>query len=227
MTISVLTLQIYRLTSNTLQTIKQAVSSNLKSGGLLLKVGTDRLCLALRKTVSDYRNVIPQIFKDILHSFNYRYTLKHKLDDEDNESDDDDNKSDDEESTKQPTINQGAPIGYTRCYVEDYMVTAAGDGLLILIPDGYYAPLKTDTVAMSWTKLLKSNLPRSEHKFTDRTYSGFEAVVKENTHQENVIGGMILDSIDFMGCTISFSARLTHLLTWQEVLDGRRIGVQV
>ena len=93
------------------------------------------------------------------------------------------------------------------------MVTAAGDGLLILIPDGYYAPLKTDTVAMSWKKLLESNLPRSEHKFTDRTYSGFEVVVKENTHQENVISGMILDSIDFLGCTISFLARLTHFLT--------------
>ena len=131
------------------------------------------------------------------------------------------------ESTKQPAIDQGAPLGYIRCYVEDFMTTAVGDSLMILIPEGYSAPIKTDRIALSWTRFIKGNLQRSEHKFTDGVSLGFEVVVKDNVNRDKVTIGYHMDKIDSQGCIISFSPRLSRLLTWWEVLDGRQNGIQV
>ncbi len=77
-TASALTLVKFRLTSTTCQTTKRAMASNIKSGGLLLKVGTYSLCIALRKTLPDYSNIIPKISKYMLHSYNDTYTLQCK-----------------------------------------------------------------------------------------------------------------------------------------------------
>ena len=98
--------------------------------------------------------------------------MKGKADDGDNGLDDEDNDSKGEESAKQPAINQGAHLGYTRCYVEDFTTTAVGDCLIILIPEGYSTPIKIDHIASSWTIFIKCNLQRSEHKFTDGVYLG-------------------------------------------------------
>ena len=52
-----------------------------------MKVGKDNLCLDLHTYVPDYSDVVPHIYEDITHSFNYKYTLKRKADDCDNEID--------------------------------------------------------------------------------------------------------------------------------------------
>ena len=52
-------------------------------------------------------------------------------------------------------------------------------------------------------------------------------MVSENKHKDSVMAGMELDSIGCLGCTVSFSARMKRLVTWREVLDGRRIGIQI
>ena len=72
-----------------------------------------------------------------------------------------------------------------RCYVEDYMTSAIGDTLLVLLTER----CQLDSFSQ-WNDMMTSNLKSIEITFTKRKYLGYAAEVTTNPILAQVQNGM-------------------------------------
>ena len=214
------------------------------------KVTSNRLNLAFRtssKVDVDYTNMLPQISKEINGNFNLVYKRRittHRRSNRnrislnvDSNSNAYSNPFDNQSLTSDNEIeiapNSPDPelilCKYLRCYVEDFMLRSVGERLLVLIPS-HYSTMSTT----KWLGLFESDISSSPVEFTNHQFVGYTGVVSTNPFFDNVSNGMHLSDYQSgfgthnYGCHITFSEDTESILiTWQEVLDGGKNGLQV
>ena len=191
-------------------------------------VTKDKVIFSFRSGAPNYVNMVPQISKQIHSNFNYEYklrpsTLRRSIHARGN--------------TPPPEpisaiIDDISISNYVRCYVEDYMTSAIGDRLLVLLPERY----QSDSFSQ-WNAMMTSNLKSIELVFSKRKYLGYVAVVTTNPILAQVQNGMHHSdySAGFgnhnYGCNLKFGNESNEiynsLITWTEVLNGKMDGLQI
>ena len=121
---------------------------------------------------------------------------------------------------------------YRRCYVEDFMVREVGESIVVLVPLSY----KVDTTG-KWRHLFQSDINYTDVTFNKIEYGCYNCEVATNPMYDNVIGGMQLSDFQLgfgthnYGCHLEFSrestASLGVLVTWDEVMNGKKNGIQI
>ena len=120
---------------------------------------------------------------------------------------------------------------YRRCYVEDYTTCAVLEEVLVMVPIRHRLDESSE-----WYELLNSDVQSTEFEFTNDKFIGFKGIVVTNPMCDKFVNGMHPRDyeLDFRshnyGCTVDFvSEQQTYslLLTWSEIVSGRRNGIQV
>ena len=96
-------------------------------------VTKDKVNLSFRAGLPNYTNMVPQLSKEIHSNFNYEYkprpsTLRRTINARGNTP---------PPEPHSTSIDNISISNYRRCYVEDYMTSAIGDTLLVLLPERY------------------------------------------------------------------------------------------
>jgi len=213
------------ITHNVLKPIR------LKQNDRFYKVALSRLNLSFQSTEEVYTNMIPYISKEIFGNFNLKYKRRTSSN----------HQSHRKTNTKKAFLPKTVPLhnlgdyivlsNYRRAYVEDYMTRSVSEQLLVMFPIGY----RLDE-SSKWSELLNSDVTSTVLEFTKAKYIGLIGTVVINPMRDQVINGM--HAKDYESCfghhtygyTIDFvSEKETYslLLTWSEILEGRRQGIQV
>ena len=120
---------------------------------------------------------------------------------------------------------------YRRCNVENYTTRTILEQLLVTVPHRYC--IKESS---KWYNVLKSDLKSIIVEFTNEKFTGLIDIVATNPMCNQVQSGMHLTDYESgfgnhnNGCTINFVSKkqtLTILLTWKEIIGGRKNGIQV
>ena len=120
---------------------------------------------------------------------------------------------------------------YHSACVEDCMARSVSEKLLVMFPIGHRLEESS-----KWSDLLNSDATSTVFEFTKEKHIGLIGTVVTNPMRDQVINGTHAKDYEsgfghhICGCTIDFvSAQETYseLLTWLEILEGRRHGMQV
>ena len=213
-------------------------------------ISKDKIQLSFRSGVDNFTNMVPQISKEILSNFSYKYQRRatnnrrtgRSISRRIQQSSDDTstgNKTSSVMCTRAGTdVIDGISISnYTRCYVEDYMRREIGESLLVLLPTRY-----ADDTFSSWFSLMSTDIKYMDICFTKHKYRGYIGSVKTNPILAQVQNGM--HRSDYLagfgnhnyGCNVVFegldqstSNYISHtcLITWKHVLEGKIDGIMV
>ena len=200
------------------------------------KVTGARLNLVFRSyhpLVENYTNMIPYISKEINGNFNLKYKRR---------------TSSNRRSLRNQTLDNNQIVvlnkeltsstsedilleKFRRCYVEDYMTSAITEQLLVMVPTHHHL-----NESSKWYDLTNSDIKNTALEYTNEKFIGYLGVVITNPMRAQVISGMQLRDYEVgfanhnYGCTLDFSSgenTLSVLLTWNEILQGRKNGIQV
>ena len=204
-----------------------------------LSITKDRVNISFRVGVDNYSNMVPQISKEIISNFSYKYerrctTLRHTGRIISSSKPDSDPTNTTVISPPRSVIDGISVFNYSRCYVEDYMTRNVGESLLVMIPSRH-----GDDPISNWFSLMDSNIPYIDISFTKHDYRGYIGTVTTNPSLYRVQNGM--HRSDYAagfgnhnyGCNITFqgsdssSFSFTSLITWRHVLEGKIDGVMI
>ena len=225
--------------------------SRRKKSDSYYKVTNHMLNLSFRfsSTIDDnYTNISSHISKDINGNFNLEYKLcttlqrrsnrnrtSHEINKQTLTSANDNEaaatKTELVETNFSDFYNDLIVCSFLRCYVEDFMTRNIGEILLVLIPANYFI-----MATSKWTQIFDSDIRSTPVQFTKVKYSDYMGVVSTNPFINNVLSGMYLSDYESgfithnYGCSIMFPLTTSSesiIITWQEVLDGKKNGIQV
>ena len=163
-----------------------AFGSSKKQSGLMLKIGGTKIYIPFRDNKDNFTNLLPQMSKEIQCNFNKKDERRH---DQNNNTRRRSDWNTAARNTQQDhiEINNNTNYSYSeniirdihlddysRCYVEDYMLVEVVETILILIPSCY---IQTDNF---WSEILKSEINKTEIRFSKQTYFGLNATVLTN-----------------------------------------------
>ena len=177
-----------------------------------ISISKDRIQMMFRLGVENYSNMVPQISKEIISNFSYKYKRRctnlrrtGRI----------------ISTTPIPSPRSGidgiSVSNYSRCYVEDYMTRKVGETLLVLLPSRY-----GDDNFSEWFSLMSSDICYVDITFTKHKYRGYIGIVTTNPILSRVQNGMHRSDYDVgfgnhnYGCNVMFQGH-TNFITFLSI----------
>ena len=143
-----------------------------------IAIAKDKINLSFRLGVDNFANMVPQISKEILSNFSYKYKRRAtntrrtgRIISGSNEQSSIANRM----SSDTDGIEGISIANYTRCYVEDFMTRDIGESLLVLLPTRY-----AYDAFSSWFSLMSFDIKYIYICFTKHNYRGYIGIVNIN-----------------------------------------------
>ena len=215
-------------------TVAMPTPTRQKQNDRFYKVAGARLNLSFRSynPINEiHTNMIPYISKEINGNFNLKYKRRSSTNRRSLRTQTLDNNKLVVLNNESPFSNNIVLDNFRRCYVEDYMTTTITEQLLVMVPTHHHLDESS-----KWYDLTNSDINNTTLEYTHEKFIGYIGVVVTNPMRAQVISGIHLRDYEVgfgnhnYGCTIDFSSNThTHsvLLIWNEVLQGRKNGIQV
>ena len=206
-----------------------------------ITISKDKINMSFRVGQDNITNLVPQISKEILSNFSYKYKRRATNTRRTGRTIPHNDRLLSIDNTIRPRVGDDTLDGvtfsnYTRCYVEDFMTRNIGELILVLLPTRY-----ADDTFSRWYDLMSTDIKFIDICFTKQKYRGYIATITTNPILARVQSGM--HRLDYSagfgnqnyGCNVTFEGScstskvitLTYLITWKEVLEGKIDGIMV